>query len=101
MTASSPEALRAANRRGVLAITAGMACFVTNDSLVKYVSESLPASQLIFVRGLMSTALLVAIVFAMGAEKRWRDLGDKRVVLRALMDAFGTLVYLSSLFQIP
>jgi len=36
------------NRRGVIAMSVGMASFVLNDSLVKYVSDSLPPSQLIF-----------------------------------------------------
>lgn len=30
------------NRRGVIAMSVGMASFVLNDSLVKYVSDSLP-----------------------------------------------------------
>jgi hypothetical protein len=30
------------NRRGVIAMSVSMACFVLNDSLVKYVSDSLP-----------------------------------------------------------
>ena len=34
------DALRAANRRGVLAMSAGMCCFVSNDALVKFVSQS-------------------------------------------------------------
>jgi len=54
MTPHAAAALHAANRRGVLAISAGMISFVANDTLVKYVSETLPASQLIFLRGLMA-----------------------------------------------
>jgi drug/metabolite transporter (DMT)-like permease len=89
------------NRRGVLAISAGMASFVANDTLVKYVSESMPASQLIFIRGVMATLLLVAISQSLGGGGRWRDLGDRRVMLRAVLDAFGTVTYLVSLFHMP
>jgi hypothetical protein len=46
--------VHAANRRGVLAVAAGMACFVANDTSVKYVGQSLPASQLILLRGVMA-----------------------------------------------
>ena len=46
----------AANRKGILAICLAMALFITNDALVKYVSAFLPAAQLIFIRGLFSTA---------------------------------------------
>ena len=39
-------ALLKANRRGILAMTAAMACFIGNDSLVKYASQSMPTAQL-------------------------------------------------------
>jgi drug/metabolite transporter (DMT)-like permease len=101
MTSLSSEALHAANRRGVLAVTAGMACFVANDTIVKYVSESMPSSQLIFLRGVMASVLVLALAQATGAARRIGDLMDGRVVLRAIVDALGTIVYLVALFHIP
>jgi drug/metabolite transporter (DMT)-like permease len=101
MNPHSPEAMRAANRRGILAMAGGMACFVVNDSLVKYVSESLPAAQLILLRGVFATVLLVAISHALRATGRIRSLWDRRVVMRALFDAFATMTYLTSLFHLP
>lgn len=101
MTSDAARALHAANRRGVLAISAGMASFVANDTLVKYVSQSLPASQLILLRGIMASALLFAVAHAMGATRRLADLFDGRVMGRAGFDALGTLAYLLSLFHIP
>lgn len=101
MTPNPPDALRAANRRGVLAMSAGMASFVTNDTLVKYVSESLPAPQLIFIRGLFATALLLVIVHWMGAMRQLPRLLERRVIARALFDGFATLTYLTSLFHLP
>jgi drug/metabolite transporter (DMT)-like permease len=58
----------AANRRGIAAMSLAMASFVTNDSLVKAVSESLPSAQLIFLRGLFATALLLAVAQTTGAR---------------------------------
>lgn len=101
MTPSAPEALRAANRRGVLAMAAGMASFVSNDALVKFVSQSLPAAQLIFVRGVFATALIFAIAHAIGATSQLRSLLDRKVLLRAGLDAFATMTYLTSLFHLP
>lgn len=100
MTSHSPD-LRAANRRGILAMAAGTACFVANDTLVKYVSESLPSAQLIFLRGAFATLLLLAIAQAMGAIPKVGTLLDRRVFLRAGFDAFATMVYLTSLFHLP
>ena len=97
----SPDALRAANRRGVLAMSAGMCCFVSNDALVKFVSQSLPSSQLIFIRGVFATLLLLAISHGLGATGRLRLLADRKVALRAAFDAFATVTYLTSLFHLP
>jgi drug/metabolite transporter (DMT)-like permease len=101
MTPDSPAEVRAANRRGVLAMAAGMASFVSNDALVKVVSQDLPASQLIFVRGVFATALLLAVAHAMGTTGHIRALLERRIVLRALFDAFATVAYLISLFHLP
>ena len=101
MDPSSPATLRAATRRGVLAMAGGMAAFVANDTLVKYVSQSLPAAQLIFLRGLFATLLLLVAVHAMGAMPQVHRMGDRRVLLRALFDALATMAYLTSLFHLP
>lgn len=101
MTSTAAQALHAANRRGVLAITAGMASFVANDTLVKYVSEAMPASQLIFLRGIMASVLLLAIAHAMGLTRGLRQLFERRVVARAGLDSLGTVTYLIALFHIP
>lgn len=101
MTHSPAEALRAANRRGVLAMAAGMACFVSNDALVKFASQSLPAAQLIFIRGVFATLLLLAIAHALGATRHLRSLADRKVLLRAGLDALATMTYLTSLFHLP
>ncbi|MBI5274992.1 MAG: DMT family transporter [Burkholderiales bacterium] len=96
-----PPELRAANRRSIIAMSAGMASFVTNDSLVKYVSESLPSSQLIFMRGVFATLLVLAVAHALGATRQAGALLDRRVLLRAGFDALATVVYLTSLFHLP
>ena len=101
MNPDAANALHAANRRGMQAISAAMASFVANDALVKYVSETLPASQLIFLRGCMASALLFVVAHAMGATRRLADLVDRRVMARAGLDSLGTITYLISLFHIP
>jgi drug/metabolite transporter (DMT)-like permease len=101
MTSPAPDAPRAANRRGVLAMCGAMACLVANDTLVKFASQSLPASELIFVRGVFATALLLVLVRVMGLGGQLPALLDRRVLLRALLDGLGTLAYLISLFHLP
>ena len=101
MTPPSTPAPRAANRRGVLAMSAGMASFVANDAIVKLVSASLPSGQLIFLRGVFATLLLVVVLAAMGLLRDIPRLWDRRVLLRAFLDACATLTYLTSLFHLP
>jgi len=94
-------ALLKANRRGILAMTAAMACFIGNDSLVKYASQSMPTAQLIFVRGLMATMLVLAVARALGATRRIGDALQRPVLMRAAVDALATVLYLASLFNLP
>jgi drug/metabolite transporter (DMT)-like permease len=93
------------NRRGVIAMTGAMASFVVNDALVKYVSQSLAGAQLIFIRGLCATVLLVAIAHAMGLLRgpgaRAREILHRPVMIRSMLDASATLVYLTALFHLP
>ena len=98
---SQGAALRAANRRGIAAMAGAMAVFVANDALVKYVSQSLPPAQLIFLRGLMATLLILAAARAWGAMPRWREAMDGWLLLRAAVDAVATMLFLVSLFHLP
>ena len=78
-----------------------MACFIVNDALVKIVSQALPTGQLIFVRGLMATALVLGVVRATRTKIEPRRLASGGVAVRASVDALATLTYLVSLFQLP
>lgn len=80
-----------------------MASFVTNDALVKTVSASLPAAQLIFIRGVFATALLLVVAQSMGVLRAGQLRGalQRPVLVRAGLDSLATLTYLTSLFHLP
>jgi drug/metabolite transporter (DMT)-like permease len=106
MRAMSPShpaavALLRANRRGIQFMVGGMACFLINDALVKYASQTLPAAQLIFVRGLMATLLVLLAAQAMGLLGRAARAARGWVLVRAGIDACATILYLVSLFHLP
>ena len=101
MAAPTLDAARTANRRGVLMMVGAMAGFVVNDAMVKHVSASLPAGQLIFLRGAMASLLVLAIACALGAGPRLGGALQPRVAARAAVDAFATVIYLLSLFNLP
>ena len=82
-------ALRVANRRGIELMTLSMACFIVNDTLVKFVSQSLPSGQLIFLRGAMASVLVLAIMRFTGTPLRPRQLVSGVVPLRSAIDAMA------------
>jgi drug/metabolite transporter (DMT)-like permease len=93
------------NRRGIVAMSVGMVCFLMNDSLVKHVSESLPAPQLIFLRGMLATLGLFVLSVFLRQLPPWREtlghIGHKWVFIRSFLDGLASLVYLSALFNMP
>ena len=93
--------ISAANRRGIVCMVGAMGCFVTNDALVKFASQSMPSAQLIFIRGFMSVLLVLAVAHALGATARMRESTRGWVAVRALVDAIATMLYLGSLFHLP
>jgi drug/metabolite transporter (DMT)-like permease len=98
---AAPAAALRANARGIRFMVGAMACFIVNDGLVKVASASLPAGQLIFVRGLMACLLVFAVMQATGVPARLGQLTRGWVAGRAAIDAVATLAYLVSLFHLP
>ena len=98
-------ALSAANRRGIASMTIAMGFFVSNDAIVKFVSQSLPSAQLIFIRGVFASVFLLAVArhmgFIGGPNGHLRQLLIRPVLLRAAFDAVATMVYLTALFHLP
>lgn len=90
-----------ANRRAILSMVAAMACFMTNDALVKYVSDVLPSGQLISIRGVMACLLIGAFTILDGSVSYWHRLLDGPVIWRAFADGIATMLYLTALFHIP
>lgn len=89
------------DRFGILAMIGAMGCFVVNDALVKYASQSLPAAQIIFVRGIFATLLVLGVAHSSDAGKRIRDAARGWVAARATVDAVATVLYLVALFHLP
>jgi drug/metabolite transporter (DMT)-like permease len=99
--AASPAAISAANRRSIVTMAIAMAFFIANDALVKYVSQTLAGAQLIFIRGIVSSVLLLAAAHAMGATRQLGLLLNRPLLARSALDAIATLVYLTALFHLP
>lgn len=102
MTPAHPHAATlAANRRGIVSLSAAMALFIVNDALIKYASQALPGMQCIFLRGLNACVMVLALAAATGDLRHWRGFGNWALLARAAFDAVSTLTYLTSLFHLP
>ena len=95
------ETQAAANRRGIGFLCAAMVSLVLNDALMKHVGQTMGVPQMVFLRGVMALALLLAVAQALGLLGQWRQLTGGAVLGRAALDAAGTLLYLLSLMHLP
>lgn len=91
----------AANRRGILALVASMAAFSTNDTLVKLVAKSYPLGEVLFVRGVMASALIAAFIVWSGHLAVLRMRPGRIVTLRSVLEGVSTFLFTSALVHMP
>ncbi len=80
---------------------AAMAAFIFNDTCVKLASEDLPTGQIIFIRGLISTPLVLLLAWQRGALVSPAVLLHRSVIWRTIGEMVATVLYLSALFHMP
>jgi drug/metabolite transporter (DMT)-like permease len=91
----------AANRRGILYMATGMAALVLNDTVMKYVGQSLGLAQMLSVRGMMAIVMILVVARAMGATSKFGMLANRRIAYRTVFEILGTLLYLAALMNLP
>lgn len=89
------------NQRGILAILGASLAFVLNDAIVKLVSRDLPIGELIFVRGVMATALIGAVAWAYGAMRPLSLVFTPHVGSRVIASAISTVFIVLALKYMP
>lgn len=89
------------NLRGILAVLAASTAFVLNDAIVKVVSAELPSGEIIVVRGVLATAMLVAGVVVLGAARPLSILLAPMMMLRLFSAAAATTLIVIALRYVP
>lgn len=89
------------NARGALFMAIAMAAFTCNDALVKSITHTMNTGQILFVRGLMTSALVLVIAWRMGALGSWRIMLQPAVALRLAAEIFASLTFISALGAMP
>ena len=79
-----------------------MSAFVLNDAFVRLAGDSLPLAQILFIRGLITTVLLLAFaiyggVFSLKVSKK-----DKwRIFFRSIAEALTAYFFLTAVMEMP
>jgi drug/metabolite transporter (DMT)-like permease len=89
------------NFKGILAILASAVGFVTNDAIVKVVTTELPNGQIIFLRGLVATAIMGLLCSVLNGWRSPRVLLSGAMLVRLVAAAFSTLFVVASLRYLP
>lgn len=90
-----------ANMRGSLFMALAMAVFTFNDSIVKLISDTLPIPQIIFLRGILTTILIVAMIHIGRKPFLNRDLRRPVIWWRAALEIGATYTFLTGLKHVP
>jgi drug/metabolite transporter (DMT)-like permease len=86
------------NTRGIIFMAVAMATFTVNDSFMKAVTQLLPLSQAIVIRGVMTLAALLVLARMMGVRTlRVAKVDRKLLGWRTLAEVGGTITFLTAL----
>jgi len=90
------------NLRGALFMSLSMMGYTLNDAFLKIASADLPLLQIIFLRGLIATAFVVALAARKGALRYRPARHDTRLILiRAVAELGGAVCFLTAVFNMP
>ena len=90
------------NTRGIIFMAVAMATFTLNDTLMKLVTQVLPLSEAIAIRGILTLAALLVLAWAMGIRSIAVVPADRRLLgWRTFAELGATLTFLLALRQMP
>lgn len=89
------------NQRGAIFMTLAMFGFTFNDTLVKYLSESLSIGQIMVTRGLIASVLIFLLAYHRRALRPIKTAFNRWIGLRLVGEMGGTLLFLTGLSHIP
>ena len=89
------------NLRGILAVLMASTAFVLNDAVIKHVSADLPSGEIIVLRGVIATAMLVVCCILLGAMRPLAILTTPPMLVRLFAAAAATTFIVLSLRHLP
>ncbi|MAW85237.1 MAG: EamA family transporter [Phyllobacteriaceae bacterium] len=89
------------NTRAALFMTLSMAAFLVNDMLTKLASQSVSMGQVMLVRGIFASAMILWLAWRNTPAGSLRKLANRMVFLRTGGDVLATVSYLVALANAP
>jgi drug/metabolite transporter (DMT)-like permease len=89
------------NQRASLFMVLAMAAFTLNDTIVKFASETINVGQVMFVRGLFATFLVLLLAWQQRLLGNIKGLLHPMVWLRMAGEIGGTVTYIIALAHLP
>ena len=74
-----------------------MVAYTINDAMVKSIAYKYPVGEVIFVRGVMTAALIGAAVLALGHARELRHATNKPLLIRSVFDGLSTACFIAAL----
>ena len=89
------------NLRGAIFMSISMIGFTANDTMTKSASAFMNMGQVMLLRGLFATILIVLLAWSQGALRNPRQALHPLVALRSACEALATIAFLIALANIP
>ncbi|MBS0341374.1 MAG: EamA family transporter, partial [Proteobacteria bacterium] len=89
------------NRRAIALMLLAMACYVANDALIKLAAPHCTAGQILALRGMCASAIVLAIAWPARALPAWRTGLRPMVGVRVLLEVTTALTSVLALARIP
>ncbi|MFT3989638.1 DMT family transporter [Aestuariivirga sp.] len=83
-----------ANARAGFYMVVAMAFFVCNDTLVKYVGATLPVGELVVLRGIVASSLILLMAARQKVLAALPQVASRPVLIRAAFDVAATLLFI-------
>ena len=90
------------NLRGALIMMACMSAFVLNDAFVRLAGNSLPLAQILFLRGVLTTLILLTFAIYLGTfEVRVIKKDKWKIFFRSIAEALTAYFFLTAVLNMP
>ena len=90
------------NLRGALIMMACMSAFVLNDAFVRLAGNSLPLAQILFLRGVLTTLILLTFAIYLGTfEVRVIKKDKWKIFFRSVAEALAAYFFLTAVLNMP